>query len=317
MQDDYIENLAKNLVFIDGITRCGKSIFSSIISSFEDMEHIQVFNLLEKIIPSVKLGGVSKDYAKMILRLELNELSYNLQLSRNVNFRKEDQTGVENYKEPKVYLDRLEHAEGDGVVSHIRTHDIFIPFQTHDIMTNIDIINDIDLDCKIIEIYRDPIDNIYSWWTQGWGERFGKDPRSFKLLIPYKKALLPWFCHGYEERLISLNPYERCVVMGVDLIRRSISKQKKNIKKDAVMTILFENMVQSPDLEINRIESFLGKNRTKHTSKFVLKSGCPRVIDPKEREKKINLFKENTNKEIFDSLMSLSEYYKNEAYGLL
>ena len=34
------ESLARNLVFIDGLTRSGKSVFSSIISSFENMEHI-------------------------------------------------------------------------------------------------------------------------------------------------------------------------------------------------------------------------------------------------------------------------------------
>ena len=311
------ENLAKNLIFIDGIPRCGKSIFSSIISSYENMEHIQFVNLLEQIIPSIKLGGTDLGFAKSLLRLSLNELAYDLQLSRNVNFRDSDQTGIENYKEPNIYRKRLKMKEGDEIVDLIRNNEILIPFQTHDLMVNLDIVEDLCIDYKIIELYRNPIDNLYSWWTRGWGERFWKDPRAFTLIISHGEIPLPWYCAGYEEQVMELNPYEKCCMIGIDLIRRSVEKQKNANHPEKFMTVRFEEMVQRPQKQLKRISKFINKSETKYTSKFVNAARCPRVLDPNDRKQKLNIFKKNINPKLLDELVVMEENYERDTYGLL
>jgi len=311
------ENLAKNLIFIDGITRCGKSLFSSIISSFENMEHIQFVNLLERIIPSIKLGGTDIGFAKSLLRLSLNELAYDLQLSRNVNFRDSDQTGIDNYKEPDIYRNRLKLKDGDEVVDFIRNNEILIPFQTHDLMVNLDVVDDLEIDYKIIELYRNPIDNLYSWWTRGWGERFCKDPRTFTLTISHGEIPLPWYCAGYEEQVADLNPYEKCCIMGIDLIRRSIERQKNANHPERILTIRFEEIVQRPQGQLNRISKFINKSETKYTPEFVRAARCPRVLDPQERGQKLSVFKKNINPVLFDELVGMAENYDKDTYGLL
>ena len=60
-------SIAKNKIFIDGISRTGKSIFSTILPTFEKMEHIQFFDLVEWLVPATKYGGIKLDYAKSIL----------------------------------------------------------------------------------------------------------------------------------------------------------------------------------------------------------------------------------------------------------
>jgi len=310
------ENIAKNLVFIDGICRCGKSAFSSIIPSFESFEHLQISNILENMVPAVMLGGVEKDSAKMMIRLELNELSYNLQLSRNVNFRKSDQTGIANYREPKIYFDRLEALEGNNVVNSIRTNANSIPFQTHNMMVNLDIVNSLDLDYKILEIYRNPIDNIYSCWARGWGERFSHDPRSFTLRTSYNESLYPWFCFGIEEKIINLNQYERCVIMFTNLLNSCIEKQKEASNPEKIITIFFEDMFKSPDYEISKIGAFLGKSITNYTAKFIEDARFPRELDLIKRKEKLSILKKNVAPEIFDLLISMAEYYESEGYGL-
>jgi hypothetical protein len=311
------ENLAKNLIFIDGISRSGKSLFSSIISSFESMEHIQFFNLLEQVIPSIKLGGTNIDFAKSLLRIALNELAYDLQLSRNVNFRPDDQTGIDNYKEPGTYRNRLKVKEGDGVVDFIRNNEILIPFQTHDLMVNIDIVDNLQIDYKMIELYRNPIDNLYSWWTRGWGERFFNDPRGFTLNISYGEIPIPWYCAGYEEQVVDLNPYEKCCMIGMDLINRSVEKQKNAKHPDKIMTITFEEMVQRPQGQLQRISKFINKNSTKYTSEFLQAARCPRVLDPKDKEQKLTIFKNNIDPKLFDELAEMAENYERDTYGLL
>ncbi len=311
-----IENIAKNLVFVDGITRSGKSIFSSIVPSFDKVEHIQFFVELERLIPSVMLGGIKEDCARTILRLSMNELAYNIQLSRNVNFRPKDQTGILNYKEPDVYRNRLKLDDGDDIIQHIRDNDISIPFQTHDLMVNLDIVDAMDLDYKIIELYRNPIDNIYSWFTQGWGERFEGDPRSFTLPTEYKNQIFPWYCFFYKEKMIGLNPYEKCVTMVIDLIKRSINQQKKAKYPERIMTILFEDMIQEPNKQIKRIEKFLDKKKTKYTDKSVIEAKCPRIVDPIDRKRKLSFFKDNVRQELYDELVDYTYSYDRDVYGL-
>jgi len=127
-----IENIAKNLIFIDGITRNGKSLFVGILPSLDRVEHINVIFLLEQTLPAVSLGILDAQYLKVLMRLHLNELAYNIQIGRNVNFRYTDHTGVINYKDPQVYYKRLSSKEGDTIAEKLLYSDHFIPFKTHD-----------------------------------------------------------------------------------------------------------------------------------------------------------------------------------------
>ena len=72
------------------------------------MEHIQFFDLIEWLVPAAKYGGINVNYLDSILKVAYNQLYYNLFISRNVNFRKNDQTGIDNYRDPKVYYSRLD-----------------------------------------------------------------------------------------------------------------------------------------------------------------------------------------------------------------
>ena len=311
-----VENIAKNLIFIDGIARSGKSLLSGIIPSFSNMEHLQVSNILENIIPSVSLGGIRLNFAQMLITLQLNELAYNLKLSRNVNFRKTDQTGIANFNDAQIYLDRLKSKEGDGIVDKIYSDNYSIPFQTHNLMANFDVVNDLKMDYKIIEMYRNPIDNFYSLWSRGWGQRYTNDPRSFSLLIQGNNGLIPWFCKEYEEEFLKSNEYERCILIGMNLLKTSIKKQKETSYKEKIISIKFEDMVQMPNHEVNRLENFLGKKVTEYTSKFILEANCPRKLDLNDRSIKLNTFKKNVNKEIFNSLIAFTESYERDLYEL-
>jgi len=249
--------------------------------------------------------------------LSLTELAYNLQLSRNVNFRGEDQTGIYNYKDPDVYINRLSLNEGDEIIEFILSNNIHIPFQTHDLMVNLDVLNCMDLDYKMIELLRNPIDNLYSWWIKGLGERFSNDIREFTLPVEYKGFSFPWYCHGYEEEVIDLNPYERCIKIGINLIERSIDQYKNSKNKDKIIIILFEDMVQNPNYQLNRIEDFLGLQTTKYTNKFISEAKCPRVLNPKDRNDKLSIFKENVSPDLFENLVSLTNSYEKDTYGLV
>lgn len=310
------ENIAKNLIFIDGIARCGKSLFSGIIPSLQNVEHVQFNLLIEQIIPAFALGTLDEKYSDALLRLHFNELAYNIKLARNVNFRYSDQTGILNYKEPHIYYERLAALEGSEVVEDLRNAETFIPFQTHDLLVNFQYLNKLHIDYRMIHLFRHPIDNCYSWWTRGWGERYSTDARSLTLAISFRDKLLPWYCYGYEEEWLDLNPIERCIRTPIGLINKSVQQYKLTKSRDRIHIVTFEDFVQNPYPEIEKISSFLGVTTTKFTPLFVSKAKCPRVLDVKEREKKMCDMKAGARKKIIDMLMEASESYEKNLYGI-
>jgi len=188
------------------------------------------------------------------------------------------------------------------------------PFQTHDMMANLEYMDKLDIDYKMIHIYRHPVDNIHSWYLRGYGERYQNDPRFFTLSIEYNRKILPWYCLGYEEEWLSLNPMERCVRSATDLIERSIIQQRKAEFPNRIHTITFEDFVQNTEFEMQRIGEFLGCTTTPWTKHFLTKARCPRVLDPKDRTRKLNEFKSALSNELYGKLMELSEQYEDGLY---
>ncbi|NQU95476.1 MAG: sulfotransferase domain-containing protein [Candidatus Omnitrophica bacterium] len=310
------QNIAKNLVFIDGITRSGKSVFTGIIPSLRDFEHIQFYLLMELMIPAVSLGLTDAEYVKTVLRLHMGEVAYNLLLARGMNFRYEDETGVLNYKDPQVYYERLARQEGDKIIEDLLCHKRFIPFHTHDLLVNLEHLNKMDIDYKMISVFRHPIDNSHSWWTRGWGERFGVDPRSFTFCIDYEGKLVPWYVAGFEKEWLELNPKERCIKTSISLIKRAVNQYKNTSEKNKIHLIKFKDFVQNPHEQIEKICAFLNTNTTQHTEHFIRKAKCPRVLNLKERDSNLAELKSGVKKEIFELLLETSESYETDFYGL-
>ena len=85
--------VSKNIIFIDGINRTGKLLTGSLVVSLNKMEHLEFGEIFQHIVPAIKLK-ISTDFSKAFLHNYINQLLYNKYLSRNVNFRKNDRTGL-------------------------------------------------------------------------------------------------------------------------------------------------------------------------------------------------------------------------------
>ena len=92
-----------------------------------------------------------------------------------------------------TYKRRLHAKEGNAIIDLILKEKKQIPFITHNILVTINALNKLDFNYKMIEIFRNPMDLVMSWYKRGLGERFGKDKRMFTLLIKKKKKIFPWY----------------------------------------------------------------------------------------------------------------------------
>ena len=227
--------------------------------------------------------------------------------------------GVQNYKDPSLYYSRLEIEEGADAISNCRSSNDYIPFQTHDFLVNFNKLIELDLNFKMLSLWRNPVDNIYSWWTRGWGERFmNNDPSSFKLLVkdPGGKDL-PWYCESGDYKLNDLNSMECCVVMATDLIQRAIDSYCLYKNPEKIHLIFFEDLCAKPDMIVDSICQFLRVKPTFCTPDMILKARFPRELSPLEKEKKIAQFEQNLSPVLFNRLMDFSDRYQSNRYGLV
>ena len=310
------ENIAHNLLFIDGLTRSGKSVFSPLIGTFERCEQIRFFMLIEQILPALQTKSIDADYARSLLRTQFNEFVYDMMLSRNANFRKGDQTSIYNHPDSTLYERRLDQPDGDEIVFSLRNRQRIFPIMAHDLMVSIDLLLQLDLDFKMIEIYRHPIDLINSQFNRGWGRRFGYDPRAFTLTVTSRGNLYPWYAIGQEDLWESFTELERVVWMTVTLLQKSIEKQKSLLTNKNFLTIKFENFLEKPNVIIKEISAFLETPETSATYLALKQSNIPRIINVDSRTHLSETIHNQIKPELSNSLAQLTSQYELNCFGI-
>ena len=311
--------LANNIVFVDGVTRTGKSMLNLLIASLDRVSHPQFIEPLEQLMPMYKTGHVDLNAISSFMRLHLNERIYNYQLSRNLNFRLDDLTSIHNSSNSKEFIRNLSKTDGDDVVKNLGLSDVIYQFQTHDILTHYDTYLKLGLNTKLIEIIRNPIDTIHSWFKRGWGKRFDSaDPRSGTCLFRYKNRTIPHYVVGSEDRYLELNEMEKCVFMHNKLINESIKQYELLTKqqKSSILLIKFEDCLVSPTAVIDRISFFLKTNPTDTTHKAYSDARVPREINDNDRSIKLSDIKDNVNDELYEEVVILTSLYEQFSYGM-
>jgi len=315
-----LNRLAKNIVLIDGISRTGKLLLGSLVSSFDKMEHLEFGENFEYIVPAIRLKKLEHNFGNAYLNNYLNMLIYNKYISRNVNFRPNDRTGIDRSKNPQVYYDRLKAEEGDKIIKLIKTQKHFLPIVTHDIAINLDILIKMKMNFKIIEIIRNPVDTVYSWYKRGLGDRYGNDPRIFTLLVKKNQKIYPWYnaLSGYKKN--KYNSCEKCVEHVVNLNKHAIRNLKnKSLNKNILITT-YEELTNDPLKELKKISNFLGTKTNKKTLEFIKQEKLSlkkTIFEPRVKFiKKINLIKKLCSKKFFTELMKLNKEYQNNLYKL-
>ena len=312
----FMEPLVKNIVFIDGIPRTGKLMTGALVSSLNRMESLEFGETFEHFLPALKLKKCTFDFAKSYLCNYLNQLIYNKMISRNVNFRSTDRTGIPNYFNPKVYEKRLKMEEGDIVLKRIKKRKLILPFITHDIMVNYSIFSRLKINVKYIQIFRDPIDIAYSWYKRGLSNRYGNDPRIFTLLLKKHKKPYHWYLYNFSKSFIKMNNCERSIYYVILLTKKSIKEYKKINKKKIYLTT-YEKMVEETSKEVKKISKYLNTSFSKKTLSFIKKEKLPKKLKNTIRLKKLIFLKNKVNPKIFKKLVSLSKKYNKNLYGLV
>ncbi len=337
MKINYSTNLANQIVLIDGLTRCGKSSLCQMIVSLKDFEHVDMCEIFESVMSGLVLKKIPLEFAKPFIRNYFNQSAYNKLISRGVNFRPTDFTGIQNFRDPKIYIDRLKifsykkknyhykkthvrtTSSDDFVLDSLRKKKHFFPYQSHLILCDFDKFMKLKLNYKILEIFRSPINNVVSLINRGVFEKTNirQDPRRFDFDVLHKKQSIPWHAYHYADQFIKANNAEKCALFLINQINK-IKKKRKIIKpylNKNILIIKFEELISDTRHELKKISKFLNTSLTSSSNRFIKDANCPRSIDPLTKFENIEILKKKIkNKKIIDNLLLLEDDYQKNLY---
>jgi len=312
--------LPSSLVFIDGITRSGKSMLGPVVSSFTKTYPMQFQTILDNLLPIYKNKSIRHDVLTSMLNFYFNRNIYYLNISREVNLRKYDFNSLVNDKDYKEYLKNLKIKDGDYIIKKIKKKNYSLVYQTHDLLSMINEFNNLDYPYKLLYIYRHPIDNIFSFFKRYESRVNSKskdtynldDPRLYSMMIKINGKLLPWYVENSEKKFLKLNFLEKVVFYYLFSIKNSIKSYKKlnKIQKKKILLIQYDSFAENVKPEIRKITDFLNVKTTIHTKKILKINNLPRKIEENDREYKLDIIKKNINSDLFKDVIELKKRYE-------
>ena len=269
--------LLSKIVLVDGLPGNGKTLFSSIIPSFTNVELLSYSDEIEAVCEFYHLNKISLDVAVPMLRMMADLRLYNQSMGRNINFRAEDVSSAFKYPDKKEYINRLFMAGDEHIIPVIEENKPILHLATHNKLGYSEPLWEAFSEkIYFIEILRHPaymikqislslmddlVDNARNWSTQ----------------FEYNGHSIPYFSLGWEKDFLTLNPTERAVKFISNYLER-VNRFKKN-KSDLsnqILTIPFEPFVSKPDEFIVDILKLLNIKKTCLTENILIEQRVPR-----------------------------------------
>jgi len=267
------EMLLDELLIVDGLPGCGKSLFCSIFSSLERIEITQYSTTIENLCAANYSNKISSDALSSMIKCELDTLIYHSMMGRNTNFRFDDFSSAFNNKLFFKYFFRLFSKGNEYIPELINTKRPILHLTTHNLLAYIQpIIDSIGEKLKIVEIVRHPLYMIIQQSINH--QKFSVDKgleRQFHIM----KGSKPFY---YEELNINyekLNSTERAIYE-MNYHFEKTNKFKKMYKGNNILTIPFELFVKDPNPWLRKILTFLNTSKGNKTNQILKKQKIPR-----------------------------------------
>ncbi len=269
--------LAEKVIFLDGVSGTGKTMMAPLLGSFERMEVGRFNHLYEYLCALDFLKRIETDAAESLVRMYVDLDLYNVSISREVNLRPKDLSGIFQNPHPLRYLQRLFYKDGGAAEVRIKKEHPILHLISHQALPIMGLIfRTLGDRVRVVEMVRHPLYLLEHWCT--YIERFGHDPRDFSIWIQHDQEALPWFAQGWEELYSRSNTIDKVIYTLEYFIHRSEEMLKASSVElqQKILFIPFEHFVLNPSPFLTKIESLLGTTMTPITQQVLRKQKCPR-----------------------------------------
>ena len=98
------KNYNSNLILIDGFSGSGKILIAELLKAIKDTEVTKWVLSFDYLPILFSLGSMKKDAAKSLLRTIFDEITYNMSIGRELNFRVKDLTSALGHPKKFEYI---------------------------------------------------------------------------------------------------------------------------------------------------------------------------------------------------------------------
>lgn len=311
----YKKSYFDNVVIITGTHCSGKSMLSPIVSSLTNVEHIRKILTVDQIIQLASIKKIDNVTAAYLVKQLLDKNFYEQLIGRNTNLRPEDETSVFLAKNTNELMKRILIKRGPHIIEKHKKKTIFA-MDTHDAVMFFDVWKIVNKKFKFINIYRNPIDTVASWFKHGMG-RLEKILINELTMFVDRNYVFPFYqLHNY-------NKYKRTSEVDkiINMVLYCMTKEYKNYKKykyyKNLLFLNFEDFAENTYSNIKKINLFINTTKSKFTDEIVKRENCPRVIDNDRYLENFKKIKSLSSREKFKELVDFEKLYSKRKRNIL
>lgn len=292
------QQLTNNIAVVDGFSGTGKSLVLPLLSHLKNGEVWQIMEETEATCILQYLNKIDYDSAKTLVRRNFDKRLYELSISRNVNFRKSDDSSIQGTLLTKKYKKRMKDiTEREKIVTRIKKENSLFVTDAHYIFGNSDLYLKSCGDSLSIYIFmlRNPAHLVNAYFNQSLLQRIGQDPMEVELCIEIDNQIVPYYVAEYfNEYLKTNNDIEKSILIIYKYLQR-VYKMYKNLSKEEkkkFMFISFENFTINPKPILEKIYTITNNKPAKSFKKMYKHLNLPRENEKIDYNKTYKLAKE-------------------------
>lgn len=268
------------VIIIDGFNGSGKTLLAPIVAAFPKVEVMTFAYQIEWLSSIFYADKISTDAYKEFVKMHVDEITYNQQMSRSVNFRFSDLSSIFKSTKRIQYLLRLFKKGDDELIPIIKSTNPISCFTTNCQLPFYTALNDaLDGRLLFIETVKDPLTMFEQLYILGKNTIETEKDFTFRV---FSKNLSRSFLDYYSDEIIFENnidlSFEENLVNWLGRIVDFLCLFNKNIKHNNLIFVPFENFVLSPHQFVEKISKKLGVEIDSSVRKQMKKQKVPREL---------------------------------------
>jgi len=251
-------SISPSVIILDGISGTGKTLLGPLLSQLSDFAPPRFYYPLEWLAAGLYKDCVDSSFARAWVQLVFDQLAYDAQISREINFRPGDLSTNFGYGNRINALTRLFRKDGPYIGKLIEEEGLGITVITHQIFpTYPKFSSTLDPKIMFIQAVRRPSDLLEHW--SSYVDRHGTCKTDFTLSVESSFGSVPWFLSSDPAEYLSSDTPNRAAILLCDLFETLFNLREDSGLSSSILFVPFEEFIVSPQSFLDEISIGTGK----------------------------------------------------------
>jgi hypothetical protein len=284
-QLDKSSTFNNKVIFVNGFNASGKTLFSPIISSIQNVELMTFVYEIEWCSSFLYSKNISSEAYTVFIKLYVDHLIYNQMMSRGINFRYSDLSSVFNSSAKWTYFKRLFQKGDNFIPDKIKHSNPILSLTTCHLLPFIPSLSQaLQNRLLFVEIIRDPMFMVNQLLILHESIISRHSEKDFTIRV-YSEGVDATYLDYYSSSEVFKNTIESDHPTAViSYLERmfdfyfNLNFENLEINKSSFMLIPFEKYVLSPRRWMDSIIEFTGSGWSKEVEREMKKQQVPRKL---------------------------------------